>query len=50
MNRFDCMTRLAARLRDELVVLSLGASVDEWYKCSANICEMRVYSSNSSAA
>jgi thiamine pyrophosphate-dependent acetolactate synthase large subunit-like protein len=31
MTRYDCMRRLAARLSDELVVLSLGASVDEWY-------------------
>jgi thiamine pyrophosphate-dependent acetolactate synthase large subunit-like protein len=32
MKRYDCMTALAALLRDdELVILSLGASVDEWY-------------------
>jgi sulfopyruvate decarboxylase subunit beta len=37
MNRFDCMTRLAARLRDELVVLSLGASVDEWYNAAPHM-------------
>ncbi len=34
MTRYDCMTRLAARLRDELVILSLGASVDEWYNAA----------------
>jgi sulfopyruvate decarboxylase subunit beta len=33
MKRFDCMKALAARLKDELVILSLGASVDEW--CTA---------------
>jgi len=27
MNRFECMQRLASRLKDELVILSLGASV-----------------------
>lgn len=37
MNRFDCMTRLAARLRDELVVLALGASVDEWYNAAPHM-------------
>jgi thiamine pyrophosphate-dependent acetolactate synthase large subunit-like protein len=37
MNRFDCMMRLAARLRDELVVLSLGASVDEWYNAAPHM-------------
>jgi hypothetical protein len=30
MKRYDCMKALAARLKDELVILSLGASVDEW--------------------
>jgi len=37
MNRFDCMTRLAARLNDELVVVSLGASVDEWYNAAPHM-------------
>ena len=37
MNRFDCMTRLAARLKDELVVLSLGSSVDEWYNAAPHM-------------
>jgi sulfopyruvate decarboxylase subunit beta len=37
MNRFDCMMRLAARLKDELVVLSLGASVDEWYNAAPHM-------------
>jgi thiamine pyrophosphate-dependent acetolactate synthase large subunit-like protein len=31
------MTRLAARLKDELVVLSLGASVDEWYNAAPHM-------------
>jgi sulfopyruvate decarboxylase subunit beta len=37
MNRFDCMMRLAPRLKDELVVVSLGASVDEWYNAAPQI-------------
>lgn len=37
MKRYDCMTRLAARLRDELVILSLGASVDEWYNAAPHM-------------
>jgi thiamine pyrophosphate-dependent acetolactate synthase large subunit-like protein len=37
MNRFDCMTRLAVRLKYELVVLSLGASVDEWYNAAPHM-------------
>ena len=37
MNRFDCMQQLAARLKDELVVLSLGASVDEWYNAAPHM-------------
>lgn len=39
MNRFDCMTKLAARLKDELVILSLGASVDEWYNAAPHMRE-----------
>jgi thiamine pyrophosphate-dependent acetolactate synthase large subunit-like protein len=31
------MTLLAARLKDELVVLSLGASVDEWYNAAPHM-------------
>jgi thiamine pyrophosphate-dependent acetolactate synthase large subunit-like protein len=31
------MTRLAAQLKDELVVLSLGASVDEWYNAAPHM-------------
>jgi sulfopyruvate decarboxylase subunit beta len=37
MNRFECMARLAPRLQDELVVLSLGASVDEWYNAAPHM-------------
>ena len=35
MRRYDCMTALAGLLDgDELVILSLGASVDEWYNAA----------------
>ena len=37
MKRFDCMKALAARLTDELVILSLGASVDEWYSAAPHM-------------
>jgi thiamine pyrophosphate-dependent acetolactate synthase large subunit-like protein len=37
MMRFDCMTVLAGKLRDELVILSLGASVDEWYNAAPHM-------------
>ena len=37
MTRFDCMRSLAARLRDELVILSLGGSVDEWYNAAPHM-------------
>lgn len=30
MNRFECMKKLAGRLTDELIVISLGKMVDEW--------------------
>ncbi len=37
MKRFDCMKALAARLKHELVILSLGASVDEWYNAAPHM-------------
>jgi sulfopyruvate decarboxylase subunit beta len=37
MKRFDCMKVLAAQLKDELVILSLGASVDEWYNAAPHM-------------
>lgn len=37
MTRFECMKRLAARLKDELVILSLGASVNEWYNAAPHM-------------
>src|SRR5258708_12416752 len=37
MNRFAGMKALAGRLKDELVILSLGASVDEWYNAAPHM-------------
>ena len=37
MTRFACMQALAARLSDELVILSLGGSVDEWYNAAPHM-------------
>ncbi len=37
MTRFGCMQALAARLKHELVVLSLGGSVDEWYNAAPHM-------------
>jgi thiamine pyrophosphate-dependent acetolactate synthase large subunit-like protein len=37
MKRFDCMKALAGHLKDELVILSLGASVDEWYNAAPHM-------------
>ena len=31
MNQFKCMKILAGKLKDELIVTSLGEMVDEWY-------------------
>ncbi len=37
MKRYDCMKALASRLREELVILSLGGSVDEWYDAAPHM-------------
>ena len=43
MKRFDCMKALARRLSDELVILSLGASVDEWYNAAPHMREASLF-------
>lgn len=43
MKRYDCMTVLADRLKDELVILSLGASVDEWYNAAPHMREASLF-------
>lgn len=37
MKRYDCMKLLASRLSNELVILSLGGSVDEWYNAAPHM-------------
>ena len=37
MTRYECMLALGARLRDELVIVSLGGSVDEWYNAAPHM-------------
>jgi sulfopyruvate decarboxylase subunit beta len=43
VKRFDCMKALAARLKDELVILSLGGSVDEWYNAAPHMREASLF-------
>ena len=43
MKRFDCMKLLAAKLKDELVVLSLGGSVDEWFTAAPHMREASLF-------
>lgn len=43
MKRFDCMRVLARRLSNELVILSLGASVDEWYNAAPHMREASLF-------
>jgi sulfopyruvate decarboxylase subunit beta len=43
MTRYECMLKLAARLKDELVILSLGASVDEWYNAAPHMREASLF-------
>jgi len=39
MKRYECMERLGAQLDDELVILSLGGAVDEWYNAAPHMRE-----------
>ncbi len=43
MERIDCMRSLAAKLQDELVILSLGGSVDEWYNAAPHMREASLF-------
>ena len=43
MERYECMKALASRLTDELVILSLGGSVDEWYNAAPNMREASLF-------
>jgi thiamine pyrophosphate-dependent acetolactate synthase large subunit-like protein len=43
MDRYDCMKILASKLKDELVILSLGGSVDEWYNAAPHMREASLF-------
>lgn len=43
MKRLDCMKLLGARLKDELVILSLGGSVDEWHAAAPHMREASLF-------
>lgn len=43
MRRYDCMKALGAKLKEELVVLSLGGSVDEWYNAAPHMREASLF-------
>jgi sulfopyruvate decarboxylase subunit beta len=43
MSRYACMELLGARLKDELVVLSLGGAVDEWYNAAPHMREASLF-------
>ena len=43
MTRYECMELLAARMTNELVILSLGASVDEWYNAAPHMREASLF-------
>jgi thiamine pyrophosphate-dependent acetolactate synthase large subunit-like protein len=43
MKRFDCMKLLGEQLQDELVIVSLGASVDEWYSAAPHMREASLF-------
>lgn len=42
-SRFEAMKLLAARLADELVILSLGGAVDEWYNAAPHMREASLF-------
>lgn len=43
MKRLSCMSLLANRLQDELVILSLGSSVDEWFNAAPHMREASLF-------
>jgi sulfopyruvate decarboxylase subunit beta len=42
-SRFEAMKLLGARLADELVILSLGGAVDEWYNAAPHMREASLF-------
>jgi thiamine pyrophosphate-dependent acetolactate synthase large subunit-like protein len=43
MSRFECMQLLGARLENELVILSLGGAVDEWYNAAPHMRDASLF-------
>lgn len=43
MKRYDCMEVLARKLKGELVIVSLGGSVDEWYDAAPHMREASLF-------
>jgi sulfopyruvate decarboxylase subunit beta len=43
MRRLECMQNLAGKLKDELVILSLGDSVDEWQAAAPHMREASLF-------
>lgn len=43
MKRYDCMKILGSKLKDELVILALGGSVDEWYNAATHMREASLF-------
>lgn len=43
MRRYDCMKALGSLLKEELVILSLGGSVDEWYNAAPHMRDASLF-------
>ncbi len=43
MKRYECMQVLAPKIREELLVLSLGGAVDEWYDVAPHLREQSLF-------
>lgn len=43
MKRYECMERLGKQLSEELVILSLGGAVDEWYNAAPHMREASLF-------
>ncbi|MBI2880385.1 MAG: thiamine pyrophosphate-binding protein [Candidatus Tectomicrobia bacterium] len=43
MRRYDCMKALGSLLKEELVILSLGGSVDEWYNAAPHMKDASLF-------
>jgi sulfopyruvate decarboxylase subunit beta len=43
MHRYDCMKILANLLKDELIIVSIGSSVDEWYNAAPHLRDASLF-------